>query len=108
LPIFGEKNGVLLENQCYDQLWSKTSSILSKIRHFFGKCFGEIKKNHNIGPWKKWGGKLVKVFLKGMPTTSLHSIKTMCSKGFPGRHREASVVNGLESILQNFISTQKI
>jgi hypothetical protein len=32
LPIFDEKIGGLLENPCYDQFFSKTSSILSKER----------------------------------------------------------------------------
>jgi hypothetical protein len=41
LPIFGEKIGVFLKYQCYDQLFSKFSYVLSQKRHFFAKFFGE-------------------------------------------------------------------
>jgi hypothetical protein len=34
-PIFGEKFGVFLENQCYDQFFSKFSFVLSQKRQFF-------------------------------------------------------------------------
>jgi hypothetical protein len=51
LTIFGEKIGVFLKNQCYDQLFSKFSFVLCQKRHFFADFFGEnISKNHNIGP----------------------------------------------------------
>jgi hypothetical protein len=35
LPIFGEKIGVFLKYQCYDQFFSKCSFVLSKKRQFF-------------------------------------------------------------------------
>jgi hypothetical protein len=41
LQIFGEKNGVFLKNQCYDQFFSKFGFVLSQKRHFFAKFFGE-------------------------------------------------------------------
>jgi hypothetical protein len=40
-PIFGEKIGVFLKNQCYDQFFSQTSSSLSKKRQYFRWIFGE-------------------------------------------------------------------
>jgi hypothetical protein len=39
LPIFDEKIGVSLKNQCYDHFFSKTSIRLSKKRQFFGNFF---------------------------------------------------------------------
>jgi hypothetical protein len=39
--VFGEKFGVFLINQCYDQIFSKSSSSLSKKRQYFHKKFGE-------------------------------------------------------------------
>jgi hypothetical protein len=35
LPIFGEKIGVFLHNQCYDKILAKSSSSLSKTRQYF-------------------------------------------------------------------------
>jgi hypothetical protein len=53
ITIFGEKIGVFIKSQCYDQFFSKFSFVLSQNRQFFAKFFGEnILKNHNIGPWK--------------------------------------------------------
>jgi hypothetical protein len=41
LPIFGEKNWrFFLKNQCYDQIFEKTSNSLGKKRQFFAKFFG--------------------------------------------------------------------
>jgi hypothetical protein len=41
-PIFGEKIGVFLKYQSYDQLFSKFSFVLSrKNANFFAKFFGE-------------------------------------------------------------------
>jgi hypothetical protein len=37
LPIFGEKNGIFLNNQFYDTIFAKTSSSWSKKRHFLPK-----------------------------------------------------------------------
>jgi hypothetical protein len=52
LPIFGEKNGIFLKYQCYDQLFSKFSFVSSQKRHFFRKIvWRKYLKNHNIGPW---------------------------------------------------------
>jgi hypothetical protein len=31
-PIFGEKIGVILKNECYDQIFAKTSRSLSKLK----------------------------------------------------------------------------
>jgi hypothetical protein len=39
LPIFGEKNGVFLKIQCYDQLFSKFSLVLSQKTPIFRKFF---------------------------------------------------------------------
>jgi hypothetical protein len=36
---FGRKIGAFLKNQCYDQIFAKSS--LSKIRQYFRKIFGE-------------------------------------------------------------------
>jgi hypothetical protein len=41
LPFFGEKIGVFLKNQCYDHIFAKTCSSLSKKREYFRQCFGE-------------------------------------------------------------------
>jgi hypothetical protein len=41
LPIFGEKNGVFLKNQCYDQNFAKFSFVSSQKRQFFAEFFGE-------------------------------------------------------------------
>jgi hypothetical protein len=38
-PIFGEKIGVFHKYQCYDQLFSKFSFVLSQKRRFFRKIF---------------------------------------------------------------------
>jgi hypothetical protein len=35
LPIFVEKVGIFLENQCYDHMFAKTSSTLSKNANIF-------------------------------------------------------------------------
>jgi hypothetical protein len=51
-PIFGEK--FFLEYQCYDQLFSKFSFVLSKITPIFSQNFSaKIFKNHNIDPWSR-------------------------------------------------------
>jgi hypothetical protein len=39
LTIFGEKIGVFLKYQCYDQLFSKFSFVLSQKRQFFSQNF---------------------------------------------------------------------
>jgi hypothetical protein len=39
LTIFGEKIGVFLENQCYDQNFAYFSFVLSKKRQFFSLNF---------------------------------------------------------------------
>jgi hypothetical protein len=47
LPIFGGKIGVFLKNQCYDQVFSKSSSSLRKKSPFFCKKFWrKYLKNH--------------------------------------------------------------
>jgi hypothetical protein len=33
--IFRQKNGVFLKNQCYDQIFAKNKSSLSKKRQYF-------------------------------------------------------------------------
>jgi hypothetical protein len=51
LTIFGEKIGVFLENQCYDQILAKASSSLGNKPQYFRQIFRrEFFKNHNIGP----------------------------------------------------------
>jgi ABC-type uncharacterized transport system fused permease/ATPase subunit len=46
-----KKIGVLPKYQCYDQLFSKFSFVLSQKRQFFRKKFRrKYFKNHNIGP----------------------------------------------------------
>jgi hypothetical protein len=39
LPIFCEKIGVFLKNQCYDKICSKTRSSFSKKRQYFRQMF---------------------------------------------------------------------
>jgi hypothetical protein len=41
LPILGEKFGVFLKNQLYDQFFSKFGFVLSKKANFFAEIFGE-------------------------------------------------------------------
>jgi hypothetical protein len=41
LTIFGEKIGVFIKNQCYDELFSKFSFVLSQKRQFFAEFFSE-------------------------------------------------------------------
>jgi hypothetical protein len=41
LQIFGEKNGVFLKNQCYDQFFQKLALFWVKNANFFAKFFGE-------------------------------------------------------------------
>jgi hypothetical protein len=49
--IFGEKIGVFLNIQCYDQNLALFSFVMSQKRQFFADFFGDnIFKNHNIGP----------------------------------------------------------
>jgi hypothetical protein len=49
--IFGEKVGVFIKNQCYDQLFSKLGFVLRQKRQFFRWIFRrKYLKNHNIGP----------------------------------------------------------
>jgi hypothetical protein len=51
---FSAKNGVFLKHQSYDQIFAKTSSILSKKRKMFAKFLGEnIFKIVSIGPRSK-------------------------------------------------------
>jgi hypothetical protein len=38
-PIFAEKFGVFLKNQCYDQIFAKSSSSVSKKRQYFRQIF---------------------------------------------------------------------
>jgi hypothetical protein len=55
LPIFGEKIGVFLKNQCYDQNFAYFSFVSRQKRQFFLLNFlAKIFKNHNIGPWYVW------------------------------------------------------
>jgi hypothetical protein len=52
LTIFGEKIGVFLKKQCYDQNFELFAFVLSHKRHFFRKKnLRKYLKNHNIGPW---------------------------------------------------------
>jgi hypothetical protein len=39
LPILGEKIGVFLKNQYYDQIFEEFSSVLGKKRQFFCQMF---------------------------------------------------------------------
>jgi hypothetical protein len=52
LPIFCEKNGVFLKNQCYDHVLQKEAvHSLSKKRHYFRQMFRrKYFQNRNIGP----------------------------------------------------------
>jgi hypothetical protein len=51
LTIFGEKIGVFLKNQCYDQNFAYFSFVLSQKCQFFRQIFWrKYLKNHNIGP----------------------------------------------------------
>jgi hypothetical protein len=50
LPIFDEKNGVFLINQCYDPNFTKLGSILSKFFPIFSQFFGrKYFISNNIG-----------------------------------------------------------
>jgi hypothetical protein len=40
-PIFGEKIGVFLKYQCYDQLFKNLALFWVKNANFFAKFFGE-------------------------------------------------------------------
>jgi hypothetical protein len=51
LTIFGEKIGVYLKNQCYDQIFEKFSFVLSQKHQFFRRFFGE-----NISQFITWPG----------------------------------------------------
>jgi hypothetical protein len=54
VPIFGEKIGVFLKNQCYDQYFSKTSSSLSKKTPIFSPIFWRKylnKSRHLLYVW---------------------------------------------------------
>jgi hypothetical protein len=42
LTIFGDKIGVFLKNQCYDQIFESFSLVLSKKRQFFGEINKKI------------------------------------------------------------------
>jgi hypothetical protein len=63
LPIFGEKNGVFLKNQCYDQIFAKGSSSLSKKANIFAKFFVEnilkiitsVPGSHLCMAWRRRG-----------------------------------------------------
>jgi hypothetical protein len=51
LPIFGEKNWRFSQKPCYDQIFSKSNSTLSKKRQYFRQIFRrKYFENHNIGP----------------------------------------------------------
>jgi hypothetical protein len=51
-PIYGEKIGVFLENQCFDPFFAWTSSFLNKNANFFRQLFWrKYFRNHSIGPW---------------------------------------------------------
>jgi hypothetical protein len=41
ITIFGEKIGVFLKNQCYDQIFTKSNRSLGKNANVFAKFFGE-------------------------------------------------------------------
>jgi hypothetical protein len=51
LPIFSEKIGVFLKNQCYDHFLCKITFCASQKRRFYSPNFSANKKNHNIDPW---------------------------------------------------------
>jgi hypothetical protein len=53
-PNFRQKIGVFLKYQCYDQLFSKFSFVLSQKRQFCKNFRRKYFKNHNIGPWSPW------------------------------------------------------
>jgi hypothetical protein len=54
LPIFGEKIGVFLKNQCYDQNFAYFSFVLRQKRQIFRWIFWrKYLINHNIGPWSQ-------------------------------------------------------
>jgi hypothetical protein len=62
--IFGEKIGVFLKNQCYDQNFAYLSFVLSQKRQFFRWIFRrKYFKNHNIGPCTTWHTKLVSILI---------------------------------------------
>jgi hypothetical protein len=49
---FGRKIDFFLKNRCFDQIFAKTGSSLSKKRQYFRQVFPQkYVKNHNIGSW---------------------------------------------------------
>jgi hypothetical protein len=51
LPTFGEKIGVFLKNQCYDQFFFKKLAVVCAKKAIFANFFRrKYYKNHNIGP----------------------------------------------------------
>jgi hypothetical protein len=48
--IFGEKIGVFLKYQCYDQLFQNLALFGVKNANFLLNFLAKIFKNHNIGP----------------------------------------------------------
>jgi hypothetical protein len=65
LPIFGERNGGFLKNQCYDHNFAKTNSSLSKKRKIFRRKYF---LNRSIGPRDS----LVYVFLSFHSSAKSH------------------------------------
>jgi hypothetical protein len=52
ITIFGEKIGVFLKKQCFDQNFAQFSFVLSQKRNFFRRIIRQkYFKNQNIGPW---------------------------------------------------------
>jgi hypothetical protein len=53
---------VFLKNQCFDQIFAKSRSSLSKKRQYFRQIFRrKYLKNHSIGPWSPWSGIIPKI-----------------------------------------------
>jgi hypothetical protein len=49
LPIFTEKFGVFLKNQCYDQLFKQLAVVFEKRQLFRRFAWRKDFKNHNVG-----------------------------------------------------------
>jgi hypothetical protein len=81
-PIFGEKIGVFLKHQCYDQIFAKLSSVLSQKRQYCCQIFWrKYLKNHNIGPWMLLGSGLPDVSWYNVPKREkIYQITTKYTK----------------------------
>jgi hypothetical protein len=84
---FGRKNCFFLKKQCYDQIFVKNNSRLSKKPPIFcPQKWWNYLKNRNIGPWLKECQKLLGLLsTKGRQCTACHATSSAGSPPGPGR-----------------------